>query len=50
MIVGNSGETVWFRKYDFIANFKDADHDTLKKIKIASLPRHGTLKLKGTPV
>ena len=44
-VTGNKGETVWFRKFDFVGNFKDVDNDELTKIKIIKVPNKGTLKL-----
>ena len=41
----NEDEVVWFRKFDFVANFKDVDNDELTKIRILTLPNNGTLKL-----
>ena len=44
-VTGNKGETVWFRKFDFVGNFKDVDDDNLTKIKVTKLPNNGTLYL-----
>ena len=42
--------TIVFQAADFTAKFSDPDGDSLVKIKVTSLPTHGTLKLADTAV
>ena len=42
--------TIVFQAADFTAKFTDPDSDSLVKIKVTSLPTHGTLKLADTAV
>ena len=42
--------TIVFKTKDFIAKFTDPDDDSLAKIKVLSLPKHGTLKLSDNDV
>ena len=46
-INGSEDQIINFSRILFIENFNDVDNDSLNKIKIISLPSHGTLKLKG---
>ena len=46
-INGNEDQIINFSRILFNENFIDIDNDSLNKIKIISLPSHGTLKLKG---
>ncbi|MCW5846032.1 MAG: cadherin domain-containing protein [Anaerolineae bacterium] len=44
-ISGSEGVNVLFKQSDFTGAFTDVDGDSLVKIKIVTLPAHGTLKL-----
>lgn len=46
----NEDNTLTFASSDFTGAFADADGNSLVKIKITSLPAHGTLKLSGVDV
>lgn len=48
LVLGNSSVGVILRRADFEAKF--ADTDTLKKIRIVTLPTIGVLKVNGTPI
>ena len=43
-------QIIHFNHTFFTYNFIDVDDDLLNKIKIISLPSHGTLELKGNPI
>ena len=49
-INGIEDHIIYFKEVDFTKNFIDVENDQLKKIKITTLPSHGTLKLDGKPV
>ena len=49
-INGNLNQTIYFKNVDFTQNFIDVDNDQLEKIKIMTIPNHGTLKLDGKTV
>ena len=46
----NEDQIINFSRILFNENFIDVDDDLLNKIKIISLPSHGTLELKGNPI
>ncbi|WP_167859234.1 tandem-95 repeat protein [Paenibacillus cymbidii] len=47
---GTEDTDVMFKADDFTVKFTDVDSDSLNKVKITSLPAHGTLKLGGVTV
>lgn len=49
-VTGNEDNTLAFYNTDFTGKYNDVDNSPLNKIRILTLPLHGSLQLNGTPV
>ncbi|PWV56983.1 Ig-like domain-containing protein [Chitinophaga sp. S165] len=49
-VTGDEDNTLAFNNTDFTGKYTDVDNNPLDKIKVLSLPLHGSLQLNGTPI